>query len=253
MPNDILKLSDKRIVIAGPILSYSLDIASQLSRQGASIVFLSPDKDSAERICQVINDDREINSQYGRAIHVAMNFEKTTAAKMMAEAAHSGGGIDIYMDLMNWHFPANETLSQWPAQSVQHNFQESLQLTLSAMDFFKSRKKGKIIFIFDGLPFSNFARAADYAIARGSLFAFIESQAQILLKSHIHLMGCKINLSEDMLLKYFPDKSMAESLKALTSDYPHLKITTTESISKTVSFLTSDLSQGIAGQVLNIF
>lgn len=253
MRNDILKLNDKRIVIAGPILSYSLDVASQMSRQGASIVFLSPDKDSAERLCQVINDEREISSQNGRAAFVHMNFEKTSAAKLMAEAAHAGGGVDIYMDLMNWHFPTPEPLKEWPEKSIQHNFQQSMQLAMSALEFFKGRKKGKIIFTFDGLAFSHFSRAADYAIARGSLFAFIESQAQILLKTHIHVMGCKINLSEDMLIKYYPEKNMVESLKALSGEYPHLKITTTEAISKTMSFLASDLSQGVAGQVLTVF
>jgi len=253
VPNDILKLNDKRIVIAGPILSYSLDVASSLSRQGASVVFLSNDKDSAERVCQVINDEREIADKNGRAAFVKLDFEKNNAAKLMAEAAAAGSGIDIYMDLMNYHFPAAEPLKEWPAKSVQHNFQESLQLAMAALEFFKGRKKGRVIFTFDGLAFSHFARAADYAIARGSLFAFIESQSQQLLKSHIHVMGCKINLSEDMLIKYFPEKNMVESLKALGAEYPHLKITPTEAISKTMSFLASDLSQGVAGQVLTVF
>jgi NAD(P)-dependent dehydrogenase (short-subunit alcohol dehydrogenase family) len=253
VPNDILKLNDKRIVIAGPILSYSLDVASQMSRQGASVVFLSPDKDAAERLCQVINDEREISSNNGRAAFVHMSFEKTTAAKLMAEAATAGSGIDIYMDFMNWHFPVAETLKEWPEKSVQHNFQQSLQLAMAALEFFKGRKKGKLIFSFDGLAFSHFSKAADYAIARGSVIAFIESQAQTLLKSHIHLMGCKINLTEDMLLKYYPEKNLADSQKALAAEYPHLKITTNEAISKTMSFLASDLSQGVAGQILTVF
>ncbi len=253
MPNDILKLNDKRIVIAGPILSYSLDVATQMSRQGASVVFLSPDKDSAERLCQVINDEREISAQNGRAAFAHMNFEKNNASKLMADAAHAGGGIDIYMDFMNWHFPSGETLKEWPEKSLQHNFQHSLQLALAALEFFKGRKKGKMIFSFDGLAFSHFSKAADYAIARGSLFSFIESQSQFLLKSHIHLMGCKINLSEDMLLKYYPEKSMVESLKSLAQEYPHLKITTNDAISKAMSFLASDLSQGVAGQVITVY
>lgn len=253
MPNDILKISDKRIVLAGPIFSYSLDVATQLSRQGATVIFLTPDTESAERLAQVINDEREINSRYGRAGVVPMNFDSGTAAKMMADATHAAGGIDMYVDLMNWHILPKEPGDDVNAVSAQKNFHESAQLTYAALEFLKQRKRGKIIFVFDGLPFSHFFPAAAYAVARGGMLSFVPSQAQALRQKQVQITGCKIHLSEDMLIKYFPEKTLADASKALSQEYPHLKITSTDSISKIICFLTSDLSQGITGQTLDVF
>lgn len=252
MQNDILKLADKTVVIAGPFASYTFDMVSSLSRQGASVVLLTPDEANAKRICQVINDEREINEDYGKAFTLLFNPDKDSPEKIMADAAHTFHGLDIYIDNMNWHESPKEdnSLADFD-KSLKRNLDLSTKLTVAALHFLKGRKKGKVIFLIDGAPFSQNLTPA-YTVARGGILSLIESYAPELKKFNININGLMLELSEDFLLKHFPGQNFKDSLLALKKESPNIEITRTEVISKFVTLLACDLSQGATGQVFKL-
>jgi 3-oxoacyl-[acyl-carrier protein] reductase len=250
--NDILKLADKSVVLAGPFCSYTFDIVSFLCKQGASVVLLTPDHANAQRICQVINDDREIHEDYGRAFPLSYDLDKDAPEKIMADAAHTFRGLDIFIDNMNWHEDPKKTRDAITLQkSLRRNFELSKQLTASALTFLKSRKKGKIIFMMDGLAMDP-SLETDYGKTRSELKAWIAQVGEEHRKSYININGLMVDLSEDFLLRHFPGKTLKEGLALLKQDKPELEITRTEVISKFVTLLSCDLTQGVTGQVFRL-
>lgn len=249
MPNDILKLADKTVVFAGPICSYTFDIVSSLSRQGASIVLLTPDEAGAQRICQVINDEREIHEDFGRAFPLPFFVDKDSPDKKMADAAHTFHGLDIYIDNMNWHDARGD--NSHSTDSKRRNLELSTRMLEAALPFLKHRKRGKVIFLMDGYAMSNGA-APLYAENRGAIAGLIETHATELKKSLTTINGIAVELSEDFLIKHLPGMSLKEGLAELKKDHPHLEITRTEMISKFVTLLSCDLAQGATGQIFKL-
>jgi 2-hydroxycyclohexanecarboxyl-CoA dehydrogenase len=250
--NDILKLADKSVVLVGPFCSYTFDVVSSLCRLGASVVLLTPDHASAQRICQVINDDREIHEDYGRAFPLAYSLDKDSPEKIIADAAHTFRGLDIYIDNMNWHEDAKKEKDALSLQkSVRRNFELSKQLASAALPFLLSRKKGKMIFMMDGFALDP-ATQTDYSKARGPLSDWINKIGLENRRSYLNINGLQIELSEDFLLRHFPGRTIKESLAALKQDHPDLEISRTEVISKFVTLLACDLTQGVTGQVFKL-
>jgi 2-hydroxycyclohexanecarboxyl-CoA dehydrogenase len=250
--NDILKLADKSVVLAGPFCSYTFDVVSSLCKEGASVVLLTPDHASAQRICQVINDDREIHEDYGRAFPLAYSLDKDAPEKIIADAAHTFRGLDIYIDNMNWHESSKAEKNPITLQkSMRRNFELSKQLATAALPFLVSRKKGKMVFMMDGFAMEPTLQT-DYAKARGPLCDWIHKIGIENRRCYLNINGLQIELSEDFLLRHFPERTLKESLAVLKQDHPDLEITRTEVISKFVTLLACDLTQGVTGQVFKL-
>lgn len=247
MQNDILKLADKTVAISGPCSSYLFDMASSLSRQGAAVVLITPDEAGGQRLCQVINDEREIKADYGRAAAMALKADKDTPEKIIADAAHIFHGLDIYIDNRSWlESPKSMDDADYNDRLEKHML-ISTQLATAASTFLKKRKKGRMIFMLESVALDH-EKNPQWHIPRQKHLSFIEEQAAELRSAQSIANAILLNLTEDLLLKHFPKQSLKESVAQMKAVNSLFDIGRTEAISKLVTFLSSDLAQGVSGQ-----
>lgn len=251
MQNDILKLADKTVAITGPCSSYLFDMASSLSRQGAAVVLITPDEAGGQRLCQVINDEREIKADYGRAAAMALKIDTDTPEKIIADAAHVFHGLDIYIDNRSWLDCPNATNDTDYDDRLESHMQISKQLATAASIFLKKRKKGRMIFMLEGVALDH-DKNPSCLIRREKLLSFIEEQAAELRGAQSIANAIVLNLTEDLLLKHFPKQPLKESAAQMRAINSSLDISRTEAISKLVTFLASDLAQGVSGQAFKL-
>lgn len=234
MPNDILKLSDKRILLAGPITSFSYEIGYAFTTQGASVCFFTPDVDKAQRISDTLNDAREIHRNAGRASACALEMMASEHDKAISLAIQSINGLDIYIDAMNVFAPRDIS----PA--VQTRILERVSAVL------QERQRGKILFLADAYLMTHTEHKNSFGKFRDVAFEWINNNKQSLLQKNITTHTLKIGLSEDCLLFLNPQMTMNESLKKINTESSPLKITKPDTISKALLAAGSDLMTNVS-------
>lgn len=233
MPNDILKLGDKRILLAGPITSYSYEIGHSFTNQGASICYFTPDIDKAQRISDTLNDAREIHRHLGRASAVPLNTEDAQVEKSLASAIQAISGIDIYIDALNFLSPtkAPSTLQTRLMDEVIRIFQE--------------RARGRILLLVDNFLLTQKTFEEGFGRYRRAALEWVIQNKMSLFQKSIVCHTLHITLSEDCLLFLNPQLTLNESLKKVSSEQFHLKITKPDNISKALLATSSDLMTNI--------
>jgi hypothetical protein len=231
MPNDILKLSDKRVVLSGPIRSYSYEIGYSFTSQGASICFLTPETDKAQRICDTLNEAREIHRSYGRATYAPLPLETPpeNVSKTVAAAVHTISGLDIYIDGLNF-FQIDEStkiLNIHILNAVEHILLE--------------RSKGRIIFLIENFLYQNPQYNSSFKEHRASALNWVESHQNTLLEKNICAHVVRIELSEDTLLHLFPKLTLNQGLQETNKNHNNLKMTKPDNISKILLAVCGDL------------
>ncbi|MCB9073227.1 MAG: hypothetical protein H6623_06365 [Bdellovibrionaceae bacterium] len=232
MPNDILKLSDKRVLLSGPIRSYSYEIGYAFTAQGASICFFTDDVDKARRICDTLNDAREIYRHYGRATFSLLDCSQENITKSLAGAIQTINGLDIYIDAMN--FFSNNSLSP----EAIHELLEKVS------HVFTERSRGKLIHLLENYLFET-DRNESFFHQRLPSFQWREKNKASLYEKNISSHQIEITLSEDTLLFLYPQKTLNEGLKEINQLKSNIKITKPDNISKTLLAVCGDLLSAI--------
>ncbi len=233
MPNDILKVSDKRVLIAGPITSYSYEIGYTFTSQGASICFLTPDTDKARRICDTLNDSREIYKNYGRAQASALTSVSADLDKCVAAAIQTINGLDIYVDALNFFETTNVPVETPSA------------IYAKITTILTERQRGKIVLLLDASLKQIQPTAESIAFRQNSL-DWLNEQRPYLLTKNIVAHSLHITLSEDSLLFLNPQRTINESLKSINeANNLNLKITKPDNISKALIAAASDLMTAV--------
>ena len=234
MPNDILKVSDKRVLIAGPITSYSYEIGYTYTSQGASICFLTPDTDKARRVCDTLNESRELYRNYGRALFYELDLRLETIDRTIDSALQSIFGLDIYIDALNLFAP----------ESIAKELPGAILEKISSV--LTERLRGRIVILVDQ-SLQHIEHYQAYSEFRQKSIDWFESQKNQLLQKNIIAHHVVIPLSEDSLLFINPQKTINESLKVLNEKTSlTLKITKPDNISKILIAATSDLTSSLA-------
>lgn len=233
MPNDILKLGDKRILLAGPITSFSYEIGHSFTTQGASICYFTPDIDKAQRISDTLNDAREIHRNNGRACAVVMDLQAQPFAKALASAIQSINGLDVFIDAMNFLNP----------QKVRPELQTEM---LSEVErIFIERQRGRMVLLVDNFLLTQKTYEDSFGKYRKVALEWILQNKMSLLQKNIVAHTLHVTLTEDCLLFLNPQLTLNESLKKITSEQFPLKITKPDNISKALLAASGDLMSSV--------
>lgn len=240
MPNDILKVSDKRVLLSGPITSYSYEIGYTFTSQGASICFLTPNTDKAQRICDTLNEARELHRNYGRATFSSLDIVNPDIDKSIAAALQTVSGLDIYIDALNIFDP----------KSLSQNVQITLLDKIS--NILIERQRGRLVLLFD----NSLLHLEDNKLFlefRTKATDWFSQNQDALMQQNIMAHQITLSLTEDSLLYKNPQKTINESVKTLNEQKNlNLKVTRPDHISKVLIATVSDLTASLRPTTFNL-
>lgn len=245
-------LRERTALIVGPFTSTVQSLVMGLTQMGSDCVLLDFDNSASQRFCNQINDAREINSKFGRAIGVKSAMKTAEDIKeAVGSAAHSFGSVDLFIDAQAYNKPNRYKIGDsidYLDDEIQHNFKASVMLTHAVLNFLKNRKRGRILYLLNEVY-------PDPIVAgsRGALVPFAQSLAKQVAEHNITVNVLKLGLTEEFVLAMHPEaKSIKEAVEVLREKEPHLRITEPEKITNTVTYLVSQFGAAVNGQVISL-
>lgn len=250
-------LHQRVALIAGPMSSTVSSIVMGLTRLGADCVILDPDKSVPQAFVNQINDTREVNDKFGRAAFIASDLGSRDNIKdLIGRASQTFGGLDMYIDALMINQPTPMKIED-PIEGldlmIDKHLKSSLYLTQGVLAFFKSRKRGRIIYLLNDSPAAKAKEDVLVQAVRSGLIRFSASLSKQVSEFNITANTLCLGLTEEYILAHEPGtKSIKEALEKMRVAEPSLRITEPDKIMQTVSFLVSPMGIAINGQTLNL-
>lgn len=250
-----LNLRERTVVILGPTGPTLQNLVVALTQYGADVALIDADAGKMQRFCGSVTDQREINSKFGRAIAIPVDWNQPGALKdAIGKAAQTFGSIDIYIDAMTENKPTPFQIGD-ENKGLESLIHQNLTITLKATEyianFLKGRKRGRIIYLLQDSLNRGLSIDAAAAAVRTGLLAFSRTLSRQLQDVNVTVNCISLGLTEEYLLGHFPDSSSIkdahEKMKALE---PLLKISEPEKVANALTYLCSSSGSAITGQHL---
>ncbi|WP_347359197.1 SDR family oxidoreductase [Bdellovibrio sp.] len=245
-------LRERTTLIVGPFSSTVQSLVIGLTQMGSDCVLLDFDNSASQRFCNQINDAREINPRYGRALGVKSAMKTADDIKdAVGSAAQAFGSVDLFIDAQTYNMQNRYKIGDsidYLDEEIQQNFKSSVMLTHAVLNFLKNRKRGSILYLLNEV-YPDPIQAG----ARGALVPFAQSLAKQVAEHNITVNVLKLGLTEEYILAQHPEaKSIKEAIEALKVKEPHLRITEPDKITNTVTYLVSRFGAAVNGQVISL-
>lgn len=246
-------LHQRVVLVAGPMSSTVSSVVMGLTRLGADCILLDPDKSVPQAFVNQINDAREVNDKFGRAAILPLTLGVESAIKdLVGKASQVFGGVDIFIDALMVNQPTPlkaEGFFEGLDALVDRHLKSSLILTQAVLAFFKSRKRGRVVFLLNGTPNSHCKEDVMAQGVRSGLIGFAAALGKSIGEPNITVNALTISLTEEYILGHDPaSKSIKEAMEKMKSLDATLKITEPDKISQTMGFLVSALGTPLTGQ-----
>ena len=245
-------LRERTALIVGPFSTTVQNLVTSLTQAGSDCVLLDFDNVASQRFCNQINDAREISSKFGRALNLKSPMKTVEDIKdAVGSAAHSFGSVDMLIDVQTYNKPNRFVVGdsiEYMDEELDHNFKSSVLLTHAVLNFFKTRKRGRILYVMN-----EHYPDPILAAARGAMIPFAQSLAKQVSAFNVTVNVLKLALTEEYILALHPEaKTLKEAVEKMREKEPHLKITEPEKVSNTVTYLMSQYGSAINGQTLSL-
>lgn len=245
-------LRERTALIVGPFSTTVQNLVMNLTQLGSDCVLLDFDNAPSQRFCNQINDAREINSKYGRALSMKSPMQTPEDIKeAVSSAAQSFGSVDLLIDAQTYNKPNRFKIGDsidYLDEELSHNFKSTVMLTHTVLNFLKNRKRGRIVYLMN----ENYPDPI-LAAARGALVPFAQSLAKQVAEYNITVNVLKLGLTEELILALYPEaKTLKEAVEKFREKEPHIKITEPEKVSNTITYLVSQFGSAVSGQVISL-
>ncbi len=249
------RLQDRTAIIIGESESINQAIGRKLTQLGTDVAFLNTNIERAQKYCEQLMNNHEVNDKYGKAIAIKTDLSKIANYQdSISRVAESFGGVDILID----NSSANKIESFKDAKLhesleglIEVNLRAPLFFTHAAFRFLESRKRGRVIFLLPDLVRLGLAQNSILAATRTGLIHFAKSFAREVQANNITVNCVACGLSEEFLLSQTPDlKSLPAALELTQKKMPEAQLMDAERIANLVAFLASPLGSGITGQTI---
>lgn len=245
-------LRERTTLIVGPFTTTVQSLVMGLTQMGSDCVLLDFDNSASQRFCNQINDAREINPKFGRALGVKSAMKNPDDIKdAVSSAAQAFGSVDLFIDAQAYNKPNRYKIGEalnYLDEEIHNNFKISVMITHAVLNFLKNRKRGRILYLLnETYPDPVLAGA------RGALVPFAQSLAKQISEHNITVNVLKLGLTEEFILAQHPEaKSIKEAVEKLREKEPHLRITEPDKITNTVTYLVSQFGSAVTGQVISL-
>ena len=251
------RLQDRTAIITGDCESINQAIGRKLTQLGTDVAFLNANIDRAQKYCEQLMNNHEVNDKYGKAIAIKTDFSKISNYQdSISKVAESFGGVDILIDNSGSNKIENfkdAKLHESLEAMIEVNLRAPLFFTHAAYRFLESRKRGRVIFLLPDLVRMGLAQNSLFAATRTGLIHFAKSFAREVHASNITVNCVASGLNEEFLLGQNPEaKSPQAALEMTQKKHPDAQMMDSERIANLVAFLASPLGSGITGQTIAV-
>ena len=240
-----MNLTDKKAIVTGAAQGIGRTIALQLAHQGADVVVTDINREGLDPVVAEIQ-------ALGRSAHgIAMDVSNLAQCEgMVKEAVQAMGRIDI---LVNNAGITRDTLllrmkeEQWD-QVIQVNVKGTFNCTKAVIRTMFKQKYGRIIQISSVTGAMGNPGQANYSASKAAVIGFAKAVAREYAHSGITVNAVAPGFIQTAMTDAIPEKER----EAMISQIPAKKLGTPEDVAAAVSFLASDESAYITGQVIHV-
>lgn len=246
-----LNLRERTVLIRGPFTSTVQGLVMGLTQEGANCILLDVVNEPSIRFCNQISDAREGNPKLGRALSIKNPMKTDLDIKdAIGQAVQAFGSIDLFIDAQMSvganRFKIGEPLAHID-EEIHQNMKISLQLAHAALNFFKARRRGRVLFLMN-------EKYADpiSAAARGALTSFAQNIAPQAAEFNATVNSLCVGMTEEWILSQHPGLAIKEALEKMKQVDSSIRITEPDKIMNTTIYLLSQAGSAINGQYLKL-
>jgi len=240
-----MNLTDKKAIVTGAAQGIGKTIALQLAGQGADVVVADINRGGLDLVVA------EIEALGRRALAIAMDVSNLAQCEdMVKETVQEMGRIDI---LVNNAGITRDTLllrmkeEQWD-QVMQVNVKGTFNCTKAAIRTMFKQKYGRIIQISSVTGVMGNPGQANYSASKAAVIGFAKAVAREYAHCGITVNAVAPGFIQTAMTDAIPEKER----EAMIAQIPVRKLGTPEDVAAAVSFLASDESAYITGQVIHV-
>ena len=185
------RLQDRTAIITGECESINQAIGRKLTQLGTDVAFVHTNIERAQKYCEQLMNNYEVNDKYGKAIAIKTEYNKITNYQdAISKVAESFGGVDILID--NMYATKVETFKEAKLHEsleamIECNLRAPLVFTHAALRFLESRKRGRVIYLLPDITRMGLAQNSLLAATRTSLIHFTKALAREVQSNNICL------------------------------------------------------------------
>lgn len=241
-----LGLKDKIALVtgAGSQIGFGKAICLTLAQEGCDIAVNDLVLEDAEKTAA------EVRKLGRKAVAVQANVtHKAEVDAMFAKVLKEYGRIDILVNnaggIMRGGPFLEQTEEDWD-KHINLNLKGAMFCSQAVLPDMIKRKYGKILNITSSVVKMAFAGVSAYAIAKGANYVFTRGLAKQVIADGINVNS----VAPGWALTNFDKTPPDEIVKNFTPHTPIGRGTTVQDIANTVTFLVSDVSSDIVGQII---
>lgn len=239
------RLAGKKVLITGGSRGIGAGICRRLSQEGAQVAFTySSSEDAARGVLESLAGNNHI--------HVKMNLSQTQSVEQAFQQVleHFNGQIDGLVN--NAGITKDQLLLRMKDEDfdsvIQTNLKGTYLCTKLALKPMLKARQGSIVNISSVIGHSGNPGQSNYAASKAGIEAFSRSIAL-----EVGSRGIRINsLAPGFIVTDMTDALNDEQKEGILTKIPLQKLGTVEDIAASCSFLLSDESSYITGQVLHV-
>jgi 3-oxoacyl-[acyl-carrier protein] reductase len=241
-----LKLQNKKAIVTGGTRGIGKAIVHELVAQGCSVVFTYFSSDETARKIEA-----DLSSENVKVFGFKADASSFSAAQETVNfALEKLGGLDI---LVNNAGVTKDNLllrmSEGDFDSVINaNLKSVFNYTKAAVKTLIGQKHGKIVNITSVVGIIGNPGQANYVASKAGVIGLTKSNAKELASRNINVNA----VAPGFITSDMTDKMNDQQKEAILSTVPMKKPGTVEDVAKLVSFLVSDESNYITGQVISV-
>jgi 3-oxoacyl-[acyl-carrier protein] reductase len=241
-----LKLQNKKAIVTGGTRGIGKAIVQELAAQGCSVVFTYFSSDEAAKKIEA-----ELSTENVKIFGFKADASSFSAAQETVKyALEKLGGLDILVN--NAGVTKDNILflmSEGDFDSVINaNLKSVFNYTKAAVKTLIGQKHGKIVNITSVVGIIGNPGQANYVASKAGVIGLTKSNAKELASRNINVNA----VAPGFIISDMTDKMSDKQKEGILSTVPMKKPGTVEDVAKLVSFLVSDESNYITGQVIPV-
>lgn len=241
-----MKLKDKVSIVTGATRGIGRAIALELAKEGSSIAFTYLKSD--EKADSLKQEVEKLGVKVSAFKTDVRDFDK--AMDLKEDVLDEFGRLDILVN--NAGIIKDGALAMMDRQDwldvIDTNLNGVFNITKSAIITFMKQKSGNVINITSLSGIIGIPRQTNYAASKGGIIAFTKALAKEVARNNIRVNAVAPGFIETDMTASLKE----EYLKQVMPQIPLGRFGKSEEVAKAVSFLVSDESNYITGQVIRV-